>query len=265
MMKRPLPSWLFLSYLSPLPRFFFQYHLMRDKAYINVTKGFQEPVSYDLAPIGKALAALFCFLLMLLSVGIPVGYLIRTAGPPETYVKIIALCYTDILYSVVVALIASVIMLFLGFFVALFLERSSSPLRKPLDYLVQVPFAVPPVVLGIGLIGVWNHPWTIWIYDSTVVIVIGYVAHFIPFAIRSIGSGIKQIHPHLEEMGYVSEKRPFRVITRIILPLTGPETIAAFFYHLRALYGRIGDHPSGHPTGEGNNSDYHLQLHALRR
>ena len=237
--------------LITMAALFFQYRLMRGKAYINLTKGFQESICYDMGPMGKVLATSFCLVLMILSLGVPTGYLIKSAGPAATYGQVISLCYGEIMYSVVVALIAAAIMVFVGFFVALFLERSSSPMRTPLDYVVQIPFAVPPIVLGIGLIGVWNHPLTTWIYGSSMIIVIGYFAHFVPFAIRSIGSGIKQIHPHLEEMGFISVKGPLRVIRKIVIPLAGPEMVAAFFITFVLCMGELGTTLLVIPPGRG--------------
>ena len=103
--------------------------------------------------------------------------------------------------------------LILSFFISCFIERIKS-LSNVLEYASLIPFAIPATVLGIGLIKVWNHSITQFVYDnSSIIILIAYIAHFIPFTTRIIISELKRISLEMEEAAFLISSNWFYVIS----------------------------------------------------
>jgi iron(III) transport system permease protein len=68
-----------------------------------------------------------------------------------------------------------------------------------LDGLATLAFVLPSSILGIGITGVWNRPATNWLYASSGVLVLGFVARYSAVATRSFAATVAQIPPSLEE------------------------------------------------------------------
>ena len=71
--------------------------------------------------------------------------------------------------------------------------RSTGWQSTALSIAVFIPFVVPPTSLGVGLIEVWNRPLVDMVYSSPLIIVMGYLSRYLPFAVVTIHSGLKQI------------------------------------------------------------------------
>ena len=142
--------------------------------------------------------------------------------------------------SLSLALIAAGITALAAFVIAHSTLRSRGALRMSLHYLTQVPFAVPPILLGIGLIGLWNHPLTGWLYDSVAMVVVGYVAHFLPFAIRSVYASLQQLSPALEEAAWLATPNRLRIAGQITVPLVRRGLAAAFLIVFVLAMGELG-------------------------
>lgn len=212
---------------------------MKGRSYIALADSFSGNRRYALGR-GQSLAVPFVLAVLGLSVLVPVGVLLHTSGSLTSYQEILGSSLGQIGFSLYMAALAATLMTVLAFFIAWSLVKSTGKRRMFLEYLTQLPFAIPPILLGIGLIKVWNRSATDWLYGSSLIIVLGYLAHFIPFTIRAIQSGLQQLNPHLEEMGWLSDKSRTRTTVRIIFPLVRNGLIAGFFISFILAMGELG-------------------------
>jgi iron(III) transport system permease protein len=212
---------------------------MKDRSYVNLTSGFEETKRYHFGRL-QWLACIFAFGVLFLSVATPMAVLLKMAGPISTYLKVLETSKTQIGYSIVLALIGGFSMACLAFFISYFIERMSGQARTLAEFATLIPFAIPATVLGIGMIKVWNRPVTDIIYGSSLIIILGYVAHFIPFTTRVTSSALKQVNPRLEEMAFLVTANWFKVIGKIVLPLMVPGLLAAFFIGFILSVGDLG-------------------------
>lgn len=187
----------------------------------------------------RPFALAFCLGVLLLSVVVPFVHLLVTAGPPSSYLRAVAASGDDLFASLALSFVAAVLTVVLGTFVALSLHALGGCLHTGLNLLSQVPFAVPPILLGIGLIKVWNHPDTAWLYGSAAILLLGYMAHFVPFAVRTLHAAIAQVEPRQIEAGILSAERPL-VLVRILLPLIRNGLLAAVFICFVLSLGELG-------------------------
>jgi len=212
---------------------------MKDRSYVNLASGFEETKRYHLGRL-QGLACIFAFTVLFLSVVTPIAVLLKVAGPLSTYVKVLETSKTQIGYSIVIALLGGFSMVCLAFFISYFIERMSGQTRNLAEFATLIPFAIPATVLGIGMIKMWNRPITDVIYGSSLIIILGYVAHFIPFTTRITSSALKQVNPRLEEMAFLVTNNWFKVIGKIVLPLMRPGLLAAFFIGFILSIGDMG-------------------------
>jgi len=169
-----------------------------------------------------------------------VGALAVFSGSLTAYQSVLATSLGQIAFSVLLAAAGAGAMTILAFFIAHSMVRASAQPRMLAEYLTQLPFAVSPLILGIGLIKLWNRPATDWLYGSYLVILLGYLAHFIPFTIRALYSSLQQLEPQLEEMGRMLSRSRSRVLVRITLPLVRNGLITGFFIGFVLALGELG-------------------------
>jgi iron(III) transport system permease protein len=216
-----------------------QARLMRGRAYVSLSQGVAGTRRYLLGKV-RSLALLFCGLVVALSVLVPVGTLVFTVGSPGTYAEVLGPAMTSMETSLALALVAAGVTTLLAFVIAHSMLRSRRGVRTALRYLTQVPFAVPPILLGVALIGLWNHPTTGWLYDSVAMVALGYVAHFLPFAILAVHASLQQADPSLEEAARVASPSRLRIAARITLPLVRGGLAAGFLVVFVLAMGELG-------------------------
>lgn len=93
----------------------------------------------------------------------------------------------------------------------------------------QLPlFAVPAVILGLGLIRLWNEPgWRGLVYTSPWILVLGYTARFAPLLVPLLAAAYRQLPAELDEAAQLDGAGPLRVLYHIHVPLLRPVLAAA--------------------------------------
>ncbi|HDH04397.1 MAG TPA: iron ABC transporter permease [Nitrospirae bacterium] len=212
---------------------------MKDRAYVQISGGISKAVRYNLGRLNTAAFGI-CLLIICLSVLIPVGVLLKVAGPFSSYIRVFSMSGEQILYSLVLASTGAVLAVCLAFSISYLIERAKAGLKTPLEFASFVPLAIPATALGIGLIKVWNRPVADIIYASPLIIVLGYIARFIPFVIIAVTSGMKQVGQRVEEAAFLTTGNWSKVMYRIIIPLTKHSLIAGFFIVFILSIGELG-------------------------
>jgi iron(III) transport system permease protein len=121
-----------------------------------------------------------------------------------------------ILNTVLYAALAATLSAVLATVSAWLISRSAVRGRIALEYLCMVPSAVPHVVLAIGYL--WAFVRTP-IYGTMWILILGYAAGFVPFALRAIQPAMLQVDKSLEEAGQMSGLGWFRSMRSIMIPL----------------------------------------------
>jgi iron(III) transport system permease protein len=204
-----------------------QMAVMKDRSYANFRSSSPEGPLFHLGPLKPVCVGWIAFVI-LVSVLVPLWVLVRGAGPVENYAKAFAVSRTQIFYSLWVSALSSLIMVLFSLGAAYSLEREKGPLRGLLDFLIQTPFGVPSIVLGIGLIHAWNRSGLGWVYETPAILIIGLVTGYAPFVVKIVSTKIKQVHREFEEAALLATPRGTRIFRRILLPLCLPGLVAGF-------------------------------------
>ena len=212
---------------------------MKDRSYVNLGSGKGKTIIYNLGGY-HPLALTFCIIVFVLSIFLPIAVLLRESSSLANYLRVIRTSIDQISHSLLLAIMGGLATVALAFPISYMIERSKGRGKLVFEFASLIPFAIPAVTLGIGLIKVWNRPFIDWIYSSPLIIIIAYVAHFIPFSTRATSSGIKQISSHLEEVASLSTKKSTKIIRKIVLPLASPSLVAGFFIAFVLSFGELG-------------------------
>ncbi|WP_028579023.1 ABC transporter permease [Desulfogranum japonicum] len=193
-----------------------QQWMLAGKEFVAISHARQHS-EYHSRLIVKTAAAIFCLLILCLTVLLPVAALVQQAGSWSNYLMALKTSYKEIGASLLTASLAATATTILAYLVARHVESSRNTSVQ--GFVTYLPFAFPATLFGIGLIYTWNTSATQMIYTTTAILLLACMGRFIPFAVRILSAGLKQVHPHQLEAALLCESSLWRRLTRIELPL----------------------------------------------
>jgi iron(III) transport system permease protein len=201
----------------------------------------------------KNSAFIFCCIIIFLSVILPILTLLIESTSLETYKTAFETAYKQIINSILFSAAGATVIVILGFFLSYISERTRWKARSWIGVAAMISLSIPATVVGISLIGFWNNPiFSNLIYGTVSIVIIGYVSRFMPFGIRTISSGFKQINKSIEESATVLGVSWQRTLWRIIVPLTKSSLYASWILAFVMCMGELGAtiliYPSGYET-----------------
>ena len=132
-----------------------------------------------------------------------------------------------ILNSLKLATAAAAVALVIGAAVAYLDLRTTVRGRRLLDYLAILPLGLPGTVMAVGILLAFIR-LPVPIYGTIWILLVAYVARFIPLATRSANATFRQIDPSLEEAGRITGASWSVAVRRILMPLSRPGLLVAF-------------------------------------
>jgi sulfate transport system permease protein len=148
---------------------------------------------------------------------------------------------TQLMYSYRISLscsfIAAVINFLYGILLAWILTRFDFPMKRLLDGLIELPFALPTAVAGISLTTLYSDKgWIgslfakagIKISYTPIGITIAMIFIGIPFVVRSIQPVLEKLDLQYEEAAMVLGSSRFNTFFRVVLPEILPAALTGF-------------------------------------
>lgn len=139
--------------------------------------------------------------------------------------------------SFLTALIASLINAVMGVILAWVLVRYDFPLKRLLDGMIELPFALPTAVAGIsltsltadtGLIGGFFAKFGVKIAYTRIGITVAMVFIGIPFVVRAVQPVLEKLDPSYEEAAAVLGASRRRTFWKVIFPEIMPAVFTGF-------------------------------------
>lgn len=135
--------------------------------------------------------------------------------------------------------------------VAYLSARHSSPATAWLSRLSQAGYALPGVVVALGLIFFFNR-YLPGVYRTATMVVVALVVRFLPQSIQTQEAALQQVSPNLEEAARSCGHGPLQALRRVTLPLVAPGVAAgwslAFLSSLKELPATLLLRPPGLDT-----------------
>ncbi|HET7412550.1 MAG TPA: iron ABC transporter permease, partial [Pararhizobium sp.] len=199
---------------------------------------------YDLGrwrrPVQGLMWLFIAIVLVLPIIGLLMTSLVRGYGVPLNFHTATLDNYNYVIFHHAAARRAFVNSLFLAAAAAFFAVLVAVPVGyiiawhknrwiKALNFAVELPYALPGVVMGIAALLLFLQPIPltgIQIYNTVWIILYAYLARFLVLAVRPTVSGFFQIDRALEEAAQVAGARLFTRLRTIIFPLVSPAAVA---------------------------------------
>lgn len=146
----------------------------------------------------------------------------------------------SVVNTLLIGAIAPTLCVALGVAIAYAIRRLRVRGSGFLDYVAMFPIAVPGIVFGTGIF--WTYLMTP-AYGTIWILVIAFVASYIPFAYRMIDTSIIQIDKSLEEASAVCGASHWRTAGQITFKLIRPGILSAwilvFIFSIREISAAI--------------------------
>jgi len=132
-----------------------------------------------------------------------------------------------IMNSLFLAGVAATAAMFVGTVISYLHVKARLKGSRALDFFATIPYAVPHTVIAIAMILAWAKP-PVSLYGTLWIILVAYLAVYLPFAVRTTNATLQQVHDSLEEAAKASGAKLFPRLRDIILPLARPGMIAGW-------------------------------------
>jgi iron(III) transport system permease protein len=203
-------------------------------------KGYR-PRPIRLGRAGRAAAFGFELVYLAVSVALPITALIlvslsslwtgifqpaRATLANFTYVLFsYSLTQTALGNSLFLAVTGATIGVGLGALQAYAVRSRQSRASRLIEPVLSLPLGVPGIIIGLGiLILLIGTP----LYSTIWILLIAYVAHFFPFALRSLSAMLLSLNPELEQSARASGATWLQTMRFIVLPLLKPALVATW-------------------------------------
>jgi iron(III) transport system permease protein len=112
--------------------------------------------------------------------------------------------------------------------VALVLGRFSRPKQRVLHGVIDLPYAVPGIVLAIACILLFLRPLPLIgsLYATAAIILIAYLMRFFTLAMKPVTTAVNQIPADLVEAAASAGAGPLRRLLTIVVPIVAPAAVA---------------------------------------
>ncbi|MFW9270324.1 molybdate ABC transporter permease subunit [Pseudomonas sp. D2-30] len=158
--------------------------------------------------------------------------------------------YAAIWLTLKLASLTTVILLFIGTPIALWLSRTQSRLRGPVGAVVALPLVLPPTVIGFYLLlalgpNGWIGQFTQALGLGTLTfsftgLVIGSVIYSMPFVVQPLQNAFSAIGSRPLEVAATLRAGPWDTFFSVILPLARPGFITAAILGFAHTVGEFG-------------------------
>ncbi len=129
--------------------------------------------------------------------------------------------------SLILATLAATVAVLIGAVIGWIDLRTKLPGRKLLDYAALIPLGLPGIVMAVALIQFWLA-MPVALYGTMAILLLAYVARYMPLGVRSANSALQQIDPSLEESARILGASWRTTMREITLPLIRPALFAGW-------------------------------------
>jgi iron(III) transport system permease protein len=197
------------------------------------------PLGAARLPVEVLLWAVVCTILVLPMFGLLATSLVPAYGVPLRLDTVTLQAWTEVLLrqpvtarafanSFGLAIGAAVVLMLLCLPLAWLMERNPTRLSRLFDSLLDLPYALPGVVLSIAMILLLiKLPFTdATLYGTIWIIFLAYLARFFAVMFRPVQASLKQLDPAMGEAAQSVGASLFQRLRDVIVPLAAPAAAA---------------------------------------
>ena len=131
--------------------------------------------------------------------------------------------------SLTVSISSATVAVAITFFAAWLIVRASIKARWILDQMAMLPLVFPGIVMGIAILKMYLL-LPVPVYGTIWILVLAFVARYLPYGIRFSHSALLSLHKELEEGAMASGASWFQMVRHVVVPLIMPALLAGWIY-----------------------------------
>ena len=135
----------------------------------------------------------------------------------------------SIFNSLTVSVFSATIAIFITFVAAWLIVRASIKSRWMLDQMAMLPLVFPGIVMGIAILKMYLAI-PLPVYGTIWILVLAFIARYLPYGIRFSHSALLSLHKELEEGALASGASWFQMVRHVVIPLILPALLAGWIY-----------------------------------
>lgn len=116
----------------------------------------------------------------------------------------------------------------IGTVIAWMLVRDRFPGRRAVEIVIDVPFALPTIVAGLVLLGLYGprSPLGIDVANTRAAVFLAFAFVTLPFVVRAVQPVLEELDPESEQAAASLGASSWQTLTRVILPALAPAIAA---------------------------------------
>ena len=131
--------------------------------------------------------------------------------------------------SLTVSVTSATVAILITFIAAWLIVRASIKSRWVLDQMAMLPLVFPGIVMGIAILKMYLMI-PLPVYGTIWILVLAFIARYLPYGIRFSHSALLSLHKELEEGALASGANWFQMIRHVVVPLIMPALLAGWIY-----------------------------------
>ncbi len=101
--------------------------------------------------------------------------------------------------------------------------------QEILGWVLWLPLLVPGVLLGIGLIAVFNRDWSLLFYRSAGIVVLAFVVRYLALGWNTMSHAARGVDPDLTDAARLEGATSWQLLRHVIWPQVAPQAAAAWY------------------------------------
>jgi len=127
------------------------------------------------------------------------------------------------------AAVASGVTAVVGLLAAYYIARTAALGRDALDFVANLPLAIPGTVLGLAFALAFNHR-PLLLTGTAFIIIVAFSVRSLPYSVRSGVAAMNQLHRSLDEASITMGATSGQTLMRVLLPLLRPALVAGTIF-----------------------------------
>lgn len=129
----------------------------------------------------------------------------------------------SLFYTIVIAVLATVISTFVGTITAIGLSKSKRFLKNLVEQINQIPIMNPEIVTAIGLLMFFS---AIHVKKGFMTLLLAHIMFCVPYVILSIMPKLRSLNPNLMEAAMDLGATPWQALTKVVVPQIMPGIVS---------------------------------------
>ena len=185
------------------------------------------------------------------ALALPGAVLVNEASGVRSWLGVVEGSAAAIWNSLLLAGVGATLVVMVAVVVGYAAARIGARAARMVDTLLIAVFGIPSTIVGVGLISLWNRPGLAGgIYGTETMLVLGYLARYLPIASLVMAAAIRHVPVSHEEAAAVSGAGWLRSAWRIVLPQIRLAMAATWILTFILAFGELGVSLLVAPPGE---------------